>query len=303
MMAAKPAGALPMLVIVNPAAGRGAAARLAAGIESRLRGLGLEVRLQQSTAPGHIRDLVANALAAGERQVVVAGGDGSLNEAVNGFVDHAEPDQALGLIPIGTGNDFAKVLGTPRRWQDACDRLLRPAMRSIDAGCCNGRWFVNGVGVGLDARVALAATRVRGLSGPVTYAVGLLQVLIGHRHNPGAVIRHDGGVYAGPVSIAAAMNGRTIGGMFPVAPLADPADGRLCLVIGGDLSRSAILRLLPALLRGRHLGRPGVMHAETRRVEMRFDEPVPLQIDGEVLPDPVGNITVTLAPGALRFLV
>jgi diacylglycerol kinase (ATP) len=292
-----------MLLIVNPAAGRGAGQRLAPALLRRLADLGLLTTLRSASGPGHITALVTEALAAGERRILIAGGDGSLNEAVNGYVGRAGADQVLGLIPIGTGNDFAKAAGLPRRWQDACDRLVNAMPRAFDAGCCNGRWFINGVGAGLDARVALAASQVRGIRGPLTYAVGLLRVLGQHRRPPRATVQHDTGSYGGGITLIAIMNGRVIGGLFPIAPDADPADGLFRLIIGGDLSRRQIITLLAALLRGRHRLRPGVTYVATRHVRVRVDEPVPLHIDGEVLAEPVRDMEVSLVPGVVQLLV
>jgi diacylglycerol kinase (ATP) len=292
-----------MQLIVNPAAGRGTGRHLASAIHRRLADFGVRATLREASNPGHITTLVADALASGERRIVIAGGDGSLNEAVNGYVGRAGADQALGLIPIGTGNDFAKVAGVPRRWRDACDRLVRATPTAFDAGCCNGHWFINGIGAGLDARVAQAASRVRRIRGPLTYAVGLLNVLGDHRRPPHGIVVHDTGTYRGGITLMAIMNGRVLGGLFPIAPDADPTDGRFRLVIGGDLSRRQIVALLPALLRGRHLGRPGVAYVTTRGVRASFDEPVPLHIDGEVLAEPVTEIEASLAPGAVRLLV
>jgi diacylglycerol kinase (ATP) len=292
-----------MLVIVNPAAGRGTGHRLTEPIARRLGALGVRAHVQQAPGPGTIAALVANALGAGERQVVIAGGDGSINEAVNGFVGHAADGQSLGLIPVGTGNDFAKALGVPRHWAAACARLAAPQIRHIDAGRCNGRWFANGMGVGLDADIARAAARSRRLRGPLTYAWGLVQVLAAHRGAVRGVIRHPLGEYAGPVTLAAVMNGRIIGGLFPMAPEADPADGALDLVVGGDLDRRCILTLLPRLLAGRHLQQPGVTAATVTSVTMSFEEPMPLQLDGELPDQPVREVQVTVAPGVLPMLV
>lgn len=292
-----------MLVIVNPAAGRQRGARLASSIVRRLESLGMTPELQESRSPGGISELVAEGLRAGRRRIVIAGGDGTLNEAVNAYVGRAGSDQALGVIPTGTGNDFAKAAGVPRRWQDACDRLLHAVPRSFDAGCCNGRWFINGVGAGLDARVTRAASQVRWITGPLTYVAGLARVLAEHRQPPHGRVDYDAGAYQGPITLIAVMNGRVLGGLFPIAPDADPADGQFRLIIGGDLSRRRILALLPALLRGRHPGKPGVTYAATRQVCVRFDEAVPLQIDGEVLDEPVATLDVTLSAGAVQILV
>lgn len=292
-----------MLVIVNPAAGRNRGVRLMDAIVRRLESLGMAPDLQESRCPGGVRELVAEGLRTGRRRIVIAGGDGSLNEAVNGYVGKADGDQALGVIPIGTGNDFAKAAGVPRRWQDACDRLLHAVPRSFDAGCCNGRWFINGVGAGHDARIARAASQVRWIRGPLTYAVGLVRVLAEPHRLPRGTVDYDTGSYQGAITLTAVMNGRVQGGLFPIAPDADPADGLFHLVIGGDLSRRRIITLLPALLRGRHPGKPGVTYVTTRNVRVSFDTLVPLQIDGEVLEEPVRTLDVSLNAGAVRLLI
>lgn len=289
-------------LIVNPRAGHGAGARLGQAVAAELGRLGLPCVAQFTAMPGDAGALTGAALATGTATVVVAGGDGTFNEAANGFVGAAGAGQALGLVPLGTGNDFCKALGIPADWRAACARIAAGRLKSVDAGRCNGRVFVNGVGAGFDARVALEASRVRWVRGAPVYLVALAKALLLRHATPGARITHDGGTLEGPVTLVVTMNGTHFGGVFPIAPDASIDDGLLELLVAPALTRRGILRLLPYLLRGTHTTRPGITHLRTGRVRVEFDQPVVLQADGEILDTEAVRVDVTVEPGALRLL-
>ena len=145
------------LAIVNPVAGNGAGARIASRIAAEFRGQGMRVDVVQTPAPDEAARLAREGAADGYRVIIAAGGDGTANEIANGI---AGSDAALALYPIGSGNDFARALGYPRRRRDV-PRFVRAAQRRrIDVGEVNGRVFVNSAGVGIDGHVAqrIAAT-------------------------------------------------------------------------------------------------------------------------------------------------
>ena len=145
-------------LIVNPAAGRGRAGKHVPRILELLAQAGVTPELHISDATGDIENLVRSLLASDARTLLIAGGDGSVHEAVNGILG-SRSDAAFGVIPVGTGNDFAKAAGIPADWVTAtrllADRLTSNASpRRIDAGRMNERFFANGAGIGFDATVA-----------------------------------------------------------------------------------------------------------------------------------------------------
>jgi YegS/Rv2252/BmrU family lipid kinase len=286
-------------LIVNPSAGRGAGRRLAREVLAGLRRVDSTCELQFTSAPGEMRSLVAEALRAGAECVAIAGGDGTVNEAVNGYVGVAREDQALAVIPLGTGNDFAKMLGVGSDWRVACDRIAEGRRRRVDAGRCNGRVFANGIGAGFDAQVALEANGIRWLRGNAVYGVALARTLLLRYATPHARIVHDGGVIENRISMLAAANGTTYGGAFRIAPDADIADGLLDLMVADRLSRAGIIGFIPHVLRGTHVGRAGVTMIRTKRVTVETDEPIVVHADGEIIDRAAARIEVEVLPGAL----
>jgi YegS/Rv2252/BmrU family lipid kinase len=287
-------------LIVNPAAGRGRAGRLLPQVLARLHRAGFAGEPRLTRSPGEASVLVREALGRGAACVAIAGGDGTVNEAVNGYVGVARDAQALGVIPLGTGNDFAKMLGVGSDWSRACDAIGSGALRRVDAGVCNGRYFVNGVGAGFDAQVALEAQGIRWLRGNAVYGLALARTLLWHHSTPRARIAHDAGVHEGEVTLVAAANGAYYGGAFHMAPQADVGDGRLDVVVADALSRLGILGLVPHVLRGTHLGRPGVRLLRTRRLVIESEAPLAVHADGEILARAARRIDVEILAGALQ---
>jgi diacylglycerol kinase (ATP) len=286
-------------LIVNPCAGRGKSARLAPLAVARLRGRGVECEARFTRAPGDATRLVAAALRGGAECVVVAGGDGTVNEAVNGYVGVAHEGQAIGFIPTGTGNDFTKMLGTGSDWRIACDRIAEGRRRRVDAGRCNGRCFANGIGAGFDAQVALEANSIPWLRGNAVYGAALARTLLLRHRTPLARIVHDGGAIEGRITLIAIANGSTYGGAFRIAPDADVADGMLELVIADALSRTGILGLVPHVMRGSHVGRAGVTVLRSCRVVVESDEPLVVHADGEIIGKTVRRIEAEVLSRAL----
>lgn len=286
-------------LIVNPSAGRGAAQRLAPAVLARLRERGLACETRATRAPGEASILVAEALRAGAGCIAVLGGDGTVNEAVNGYVGVARDSQALAFIPAGTGNDFAKMLDARGDWRNACDRVADRARRRVDLGRCNGRCFANGIGAGFDAQVAIEANAMRWLRGNAVYGAAVARTLLLRYATPHARITYDGGVLEGRVTMVAAANGTTYGGAFRIAPGADVADGLLDLMVADQLSRAGILGFIPHVLRGTHVGRSGVTFVRTRRVVLETGQPLAVHADGEIIDRAATRLDIEVLPGAL----
>ena len=288
-------------LIINPLAGHRAGSRFGSGIARELRRTGFAVCARFTRGHGDATRIARQFIAEGREAIVVAGGDGTLSETVHGMLDSGA-DLPLGLIPIGTGNDFAKALGlTPLDWRGACRRFAEGHIRRVDAGRCNDRYFINGVGVGLDARVAIEANRLRWLRGNAVYGVALANTLLHHYRTPRVGIRGPGIDRHQGVTLLAVANGQVYGGAFRIAPQAEIDDGALDLVVAEALSRRAILRLLPAVLRGRHLGHPAVSCARVTELEVELDAPLPVHADGEIVSAAARRIAVRILPARLRF--
>jgi diacylglycerol kinase (ATP) len=292
-------------VILNPTANRGGAERQWRAAEAALRAGGAEVSVHRTRARGHAVELAAQAVAEGWPAVLAVGGDGTVHETVNGLVAAApgRPTVPLGIVPLGSGNDFVKLVGLPPGdGRLAAERLLRASPRQVDVGSMNGELFTNGVGIGFDARVAAAAQRVERLRGMAIYAWAVLQVLSSHR-TPRMRVSIDGlPVADGPLTLVTVGNGACHGGGFWICPAARIDDGLFDICIAEAMSVPRLLGLLPRVMRGRHVGRPGVVMRQGRRVEILSEEPLPIHADGEVIDRPLHELVFELLPGRLTVL-
>lgn len=284
--------------LVNPAAGRGAGkARL-----DRLRilasaaGAGLVV----SKRAADLAEQARRAAADGVERLVVAGGDGTMHYAAQGLAGTA---CALGVVPLGSGNDLAATLGVPRDLDAAVARALSGPVRRIDMLRAGGVLAVAYAGVGFDSEVTRVANQVRRLRGPLIYPYAVLRTLASFKP-PAITVRYDGGLFEGKAMFVVAANLPRFGGGMRIAPDADVADGRLDLVIVREIPKTTLLRVFPKVYAGRHLGHPAVTLARTARVEIGIDREMTMYGGGEpLLPITPGRPTlVEVVPGALAVV-
>jgi diacylglycerol kinase (ATP) len=278
----------PIPLLVNPVAGRGRAAHRAESIRRVLADSDVAVEEIQSTAAGDIENKVFAAASAGADRIIVAGGDGSVHEAVNGILRSAS-QTALGVIPVGTGNDFAKACSIPLHWEDAtrllADRISNDMpLRYIDAGRMNDRYFANGAGIGFDAKINHIARSNRLPLGDLVYLIAVFQGVWDGVITPGVRMRYDTTDYDGPVTLVEVCNGASVGGMFQIAPMAKNDDGFLDLVFVRPVGRLRIFALLPKLIKGTHISAPEVTCARANAISLIAEEPIPSHLDGEVQP-------------------
>jgi diacylglycerol kinase (ATP) len=286
------------LAIVNPAAGKGAGARVAARIAADLGASGLSVDVVRTPAPGEAARLAAAAVEDGYDRVIAVGGDGTANEIANGLVD---TDVALGLYPIGSGNDFARVLGYPRGRKKLAPFLAQARPRRIDVGEVNGRVFLNAAGVGIDGHVAeriIASSRVVGPT--LGYFVGSLVSIATYRPRRMRVLIEGQPVREGPHLVVVAANGTHFGSGMRVAPAAKLDDGLFDIVVGGDLGRWDSLVALGKIYRGTHVDGRTILAFRAASLDVELFEPLPMQADGEA--SRVESLRVRMRPRALTVL-
>jgi len=298
-----PTASIPLFV--NPTAGRGRSARRLERVREILAEADLDCSVHTSTAVGHLEELVRDAINAGADQVVVAGGDGSIYEAVNGIM-RADRSAALGVIPTGTGNDFAKASDIPLDWEHATQLLASrtvaaAAFRTIDIGRMNDRYFANGAGIGFDAKVTKVARSYRWPTGDLVYLLAIFRCMADGIATPHLRITADELEWSGPVTLANVSNGPWIGGMFHIAPMAKNNDAKLDLLIADPVSRGRLLTLLPKLMRGRHMDEPEISHAGVSKVTISASAPVPSHLDGEVQAM-ASEFEIEVLPAALNLL-
>ena len=295
----------PVSMFVNPAAGRGRAGRRLSRILDVFAEAGIDMDLQTSRSVGDLEDQIRIAVGSGAERIIVAGGDGSIHEAVNGIM-RAEGSAKLGIIPTGTGNDFAKACAIPLDWEQA-SRLLAARLttdstyRQIDIGRMNDRYFANGAGIGFDAKVTKVARSYRWPIGDLIYLLAIFRCMVDGIATPNVTIVADGLNWDAPLTLASISNGAWVGGMFHIAPMARNNDGQLELLIASPVSRLRIMSLLPKLIRGEHMAEPEISHASVRRVRIEASTPVPSHLDGEV-GEFEKNYDIEILPGALDLL-
>ena len=295
--------ALPL--IINPSARRGRAGQRASEIRALFRERGVDTELILSREPGEIAGIAERLAADGTERIVIGGGDGTVHEAVNGILASGRP-AALGLVPTGSGNDFAKACGIDPDWQNAilslADRITSNVEpRTADAGRCNDRFFANGVGIGFDAIVTHYSSTIRLPLGKLVYVAGLARALIHGIVTPELTVTADDFHYEGRATLANIANGPWLGGQFKIAPHANNADGMLDLVLAEPITRLRVVDLLPLLKAGTHLDEPEVRHARVSRVAVECSEAIPSHLDGEVQPL-ASRFEIEVLPGALRLL-
>lgn len=279
-------------VIVNPAAGAGRAAKRWPQISSWLNKVGLSFEHEITESPGHATELAKSAVERGYELVVSVGGDGTINEIVNGLYESGGiKDVMLGIISAGTGSDYIRSLGLPCHFKEACQRLINPRKLAVDVGMAeyagNGRktkrLFVNFAGLGFDAEVVKATTRrYKALGSKPSYLAGLLTTFLLYRGRE-VSLRVDGKTEDRKVCTVLVSNGKYGGGSMLVAPHADPADGFLDVLIIDELSKPDLFWSLPRIYRGTHLTHPKVSLKKARDVYIQSIQQTSLQVDGELL--------------------
>jgi len=252
---------------------------------------GLEGDALLSARPGEITELAERAARAGARLVVVVGGDGTVNEAVNGLLRTDDPPE-LAVIARGTGDDFIRTHGIPSSVDPAIEVARSGVGRPVDAGrieyrTLDGGWathhFANVASVGMSGAVARRANATsKALGGRITFFYALTREFVVWR-NTEVTVEVDGETRRGRMHDVIVANGGYHGGAMKLAPDARPDDGVFDIVLIGDVSKLDFVTTAPKLYTGRHVGHPKV--DVLRGATVRVDAPVPLPIeaDGEVL--------------------
>jgi diacylglycerol kinase (ATP) len=291
------------VAVVNPAAGGGRTGRRWPALREEFARLAGGVECVFTTGPGDGRRCAREAVAAGATLVVAVGGDGTLNEVVDAVV--GAPGVTVGLVPTGRGRDAARNLGVALDARAAVRRLADGRDARIDLGLAEWddgtrRHFVNAAGVGFDAEVARRA-RARGGAGTIPYVLAVVAALRAHRAVAARLEVGGAPGWTGALTAAIVANGAHYGGGMKIAPGADPADGRLDLVVLGAFGRLELLRWLPTVYRGGHVAHPSVRVQPVTRVRVEADAPLPTHLDGES--GPPSPVTLGVRPAALRLRV
>lgn len=296
--------------IVNPVAGARRTAKKWPQIMRLLKSLGLRFEHDVTEAPGHAIELAKSAVKKGYKLVVSVGGDGTINEVVNGLHDSGSAAEVtLGIVSTGTGSDYIRTLGIPRAYPEACQCLLNSKKLTVDVGVVEyssggqvvKRLFVNFAGLGFDAEIVKATTqKFKILSSTPAYLLGLLTTLITYRNKKISLVV-DGEALEQKICTVLMSNGKYGGGGMFAAPGADLTDGLLDVLTIGDLSKPDLLWSLPRVYRGTHLTHPKVTLKKAKEIEIKSASPMTIQADGELLGELPARFYIL--PAALNIAV
>ena len=298
----------PTLFILNPTANNGQAARLEPRLQHALRDADAPWAWARTEGPAHAVDLARRAAQEGFGRVVALGGDGTVHEVLNGLMQTpAARRPALGVVPIGTGNDFAHAVGAPQNPAEAVRWALQAPLRPVDVGHVQddqGRaeFWGNTFGIGFDAVVTIRSRRVP-FRGFARYLVAVLQTMFLDHHPWAGRLDVDDARQDAEFLMLVLCNGPREGGGFWVAPQARPDDGEFHYLLVPAVSRWTMFRLLPAFMRGTQ-GRFAMLQTGAfRRLRLQTQQPMPIHLDGEIFArreQGVHQVTVELWPAALR---
>jgi diacylglycerol kinase (ATP) len=288
------------LVILNPAAGRGRVRREWPRLADALRAADVAFDLVETKAPGEGVALAERAALAYD-VVIAAGGDGTVHEVANGLL-RAGAGAAFGVLPLGSGDDFVKML--PAR--DAVERIAQGVPRALDAGRIVAdatRYFANGMDIGFGAHASRNVRRVpRPFTGLAAYLGALALTLVRYPKLEVRLQLDGGAPFAQTTAMTAVMNGRAFGGSFHVCPDARIDDGELDLLIADGIGRLRILGLVPKIMRGAHGGDPRLKLLRARRVTIESDTPLLVEADGEIAFEGARRLEIEVLPEALRVI-
>lgn len=279
------------LIVVNPTARRGNGARSIPAIHTAMTHQGAEFEIVQTQRPEHAIEIARQAASGNYEAIVAVGGDGTVNEVVNGLLRAAGGGSTtvpLGVIPVGSGNDFAyMMLRSDLSLEEACERLVTGQNKLVDVGTVTADgedfcYFANGLGIGFDAQVSIESRRIKILRGFPMYLWAVLRTILLHYNPVPVTVTCDDQSYTQPVLMVTTAVGQRHGGGFYVTPLAVADDGLLDVCIAGDVSRPAIFPLIPRFMNGSHVTHPKCTLLQAQKVTVRSPVGLAAHIDGEI---------------------
>ena len=293
------------LLIVNPAAKRGHGAEAGRAALRALRAeLGARaIDVVHTDKPRHAVEISADA--AGYQTVVAGGGDGIIHEAVNGLMRIPEADRpAFGVIPVGSGNDYARSIGMPLKLDAAIAALIAAQPQPTDIGSCNGEFFDETLSFGLDAGVALGTVAWRSrlhIAGAPLYLASGIDQMLNHLDAFRFHAKLDGGrAHEGELIMATVQIGPTYGGGFHVCPDALIDDGVFDICYASPVGLLRAAQLFLGAKNGKHVGAPEIHFAQAKAIHLEFDARPPVQMDGE--PHIADSYDIRMHPQALHVL-
>ncbi|MHC1739548.1 MAG: diacylglycerol kinase family protein [Anaerolineaceae bacterium] len=298
-------------VILNPVAGKGNGLHMQPRIEENLTRLGLDYKLVLTEYPEHATSLTKNGLAEGFDVIVAAGGDGTVNEVLNGIMTAGADKKkttVMAVIPVGRGNDFAFSMGIPTELDASCELLAKDPQMKIDVGKVvserfpNGLYFGNGVGMGFDAMVGFVAAKMK-ISGMLSYLVAAVKTMFIYFTAPQIELTLDGKTTTLNALMVSIMNGRRMGGSFMMTPHSKPNDGLFDLCIVKEVKRSQLPGLMGLVMKGTQETHPAVTAERAKTISIKAVKgTLPAHADGVTLCEAGETISIEILPAELAII-
>ncbi len=295
-------------ILHNPYSNRWNSQKRWGEAESALRAAGVDFDVSVSQHADHLIELAADAVKQGFTTLIVAGGDGSIGEVINGAAQSWDERSAfpitLGVIPLGTANDLTDNIGIPRDFSAAAQMIAKGKTRAIDLCKCNERYFLNNSATGLEPYVTTKQEKITWVSGVPRYLIAAIQGIM-DRPNWNAKLEWDGGSYEGPISLVSVGNANRTGGIFYMTPHANPFDGKLTFVHAYRKSRLGMFQVLPKAMKpdtGNMVELEDIYEIHCTRLKIRLDKPSPAHTDGELFDTWLTDFDYKIFPSAVQVI-
>ncbi len=305
-------------VILNPYARRGLARKQIGRVQSVLAAAGISADLTILQRKCQARQEAMGAAFGPYDAVVVAGGDGTLHDVINGLMIASSGGQTcpVGILPLGTANDFYEMAGLPCDLEDAVQVIAAGNERRIDAGSVRfidspsfngteatfrGCFFDNNCALAMEPVVTQQANKIAYPRGHLRYVVAVAKTLL-QMKAWNMQITWDNGAYEGPIYLLSIANSPRTGGVFMVSPDASMDDGLFDFVFAPVLPKAQVLALLPRLLNGSHIHHPKVVSGRTTKMHIKSQPGTPIHADGEIISVGATSVDYRILPGKITLL-
>lgn len=288
------------LFIVNPKAGKGKSLNIISQIKEAFKDINEEYIIEITKWPGHATELVRNYVSKEDYRVYSVGGDGTLNEVLNGMVNS---ESCIGVIPSGSGNDFIRNICGNKLPDNIIKSTINGKVKMLDLGKIDDRYFINISSVGIDAEVVNNAKNLKAIpliSGKIAYILSAVITIFKYKYK-NIQLEIDGKGVTLRSTLLAVANGKYYGGGMKVAPFADLQDGLLDICVINSLSRVKMLLLFPKLIKGKHDEIKEVSFLKGRKVQIDANEEVYISIDGEIIRKKKFNLEII--PKGIKFII
>ncbi len=286
------------LFIINPQAGKGKPLKLVPLIKEYFAGRDEQYQIEFTEYPGHAAALTRQHVQSDRYRVYAVGGDGTLNEVLNGIVGS---DSSLAVIPAGTGNDFVKTLGRKMELQELLHLTIKGKEKPLDLAVINNRYFINISSVGFDAEVVEKTLRFKkGLLAGVSYLAGVLLTLLRYKNHP-LNITVDGESISTRFLLIAVANGRYYGGGFLPTPGALLDDGLLDICMIGKKNIFEIMGTIAKYMKGTHHTVKRVSFLKGKEINISCEKEIAVNIDGEV--ERLRELNFKIIPAGIKMVV